>query len=121
MAWKLSRVSTLPLSPVRPLTARLSKSRFCDGRAYAVLYAAGDFATAFAEVVVRDRLVTGYTTVSRVHGRTWPSRRGSESSVPDRFGRQCQNSIDGSAAYSTGCAGTTRRSHPTEETDRRAR
>ena len=41
-----------------PLTARPSKSRFCDGRTYAVLYAAGDFATAFAEVVVRDRLPT---------------------------------------------------------------
>jgi RES domain len=40
-----------------PLTVRSSKSRFCDGRTYAVLYAAGDFATAFAEVVVRDRLV----------------------------------------------------------------
>ena len=40
-----------------PLIARPSKSRFCDGRSYAALYAAGDFATAFAEVVVRDRLV----------------------------------------------------------------
>jgi hypothetical protein len=30
-----------------PLTVRPSKSRFCDGT-YAVLYAAGDFATAFA-------------------------------------------------------------------------
>jgi len=40
-----------------PLTAHPSKSRFCDGRTYAVLYAAGDFATAFAEVVIRDRLV----------------------------------------------------------------
>jgi hypothetical protein len=40
-----------------PLTVRPSESRFCDGRSYAVLYAAGDFATAFAEVVVRDRLV----------------------------------------------------------------
>lgn len=40
-----------------PLSTYRSKSRFCDGRTYAVLYAAGDFATAFAEVVVRDRLV----------------------------------------------------------------
>ena len=40
-----------------PLTAHPSRSRFCDGHSYAVLYAAGDFATAFAEVVVRDRLV----------------------------------------------------------------
>ena len=40
-----------------PLAVRPSKSRFCDGRTYAVLYAAGDFATAFAEVVVRDRLL----------------------------------------------------------------
>jgi hypothetical protein len=39
-----------------PLAVRPSKSRFCDVRTYAVLYAAGDFATAFAEVVVRDRL-----------------------------------------------------------------
>ena len=31
------------------------------------------------------------------------------------------NSIGGSAAYSAGCAGMTRRSHPTEATDRRAR
>jgi hypothetical protein len=37
-----------------PLTAHPAKSRFCDGRTYAVLYAAGDFATAFAEVVVRE-------------------------------------------------------------------
>ncbi len=40
-----------------PLAVRASKSRFCDGRSYAVLYGAHDFATAFAEVVVRDRLV----------------------------------------------------------------
>jgi RES domain len=40
-----------------PLGVRSSKSRFCDGRTYAVLYAAGDFATAFAEVVLRDRFV----------------------------------------------------------------
>jgi hypothetical protein len=40
-----------------PLTVRPSKSRFCDGRSYAVLYGAHDFATAFAEVVVRDRFV----------------------------------------------------------------
>lgn len=40
-----------------PLAVRSSKSRFCDGRSYAVLYGAHDFATAFVEVVVRDRLV----------------------------------------------------------------
>jgi RES domain len=40
-----------------PLAVHTSKSRFCDGRAYAVLYGASDFATAFIEVVVRDRLV----------------------------------------------------------------
>ena len=40
-----------------PLAVRPAKSRFCDGRTYAVLYAAGDVATAFAEVVLRDRLV----------------------------------------------------------------
>jgi hypothetical protein len=40
-----------------PLTARSSKSRFCDGHSYAVLYGAGDFETAFVEVVVRDRFV----------------------------------------------------------------
>jgi hypothetical protein len=36
-----------------------SKSRFCDGRTCAVLYGANDFATAFIEVVVRDRFVQG--------------------------------------------------------------
>jgi len=40
-----------------PLAAYPSKSRFCDGRTYAVLYGASDFATAFVEVVVRDRLM----------------------------------------------------------------
>lgn len=40
-----------------PLAVYPSKSRFCDGRTYAVLYGANDFATAFVEVVVRDRLV----------------------------------------------------------------
>jgi hypothetical protein len=40
-----------------PLGVRSAKSRFCDGRSFAVLYAAGDFLTAFAEVVVRDRFV----------------------------------------------------------------
>jgi hypothetical protein len=40
-----------------PLAVYPSKSRFCDGRTYAVLYGANDFATAFIEVVVRDRLV----------------------------------------------------------------
>jgi hypothetical protein len=40
-----------------PLAARPSKSRFCDGRTYAVLYGAKEFDTAFIEVVVRDRFV----------------------------------------------------------------
>jgi|SRR5579872_3795969 len=40
-----------------PLAVYPSKSRFCDGRTNAVLYGANDFATAFVEVVVRDRLV----------------------------------------------------------------
>src|ERR1700730_6744982 len=40
-----------------PLAVHPSKSRFCDGRTYAVLYGAKDFATAFIEVVVRDRFV----------------------------------------------------------------
>jgi hypothetical protein len=40
-----------------PLAVYPSKSRFCDGRTYAVLYAANDLATAFVEVVVRDRMV----------------------------------------------------------------
>lgn len=40
-----------------PVAVYPSKSRFCDGRTYAVLYCAGDFATAFIEVVVRDRLI----------------------------------------------------------------
>lgn len=39
------------------LAVYASKSRFCDGRTYAMLYGANDFATAFVEVVVRDRLV----------------------------------------------------------------
>lgn len=36
---------------------RPSPSRFCDGRYYAVLYAALDFETAFMETAVRDRFV----------------------------------------------------------------
>jgi RES domain len=40
-----------------PVAAYPSKSRFCDGRTYAVLYCANDFATAFVEVVVRDRFM----------------------------------------------------------------
>jgi hypothetical protein len=40
-----------------PLAVQPARSRFCDGRSYAVLYAASDFDTAFVEVVVRDRLV----------------------------------------------------------------
>jgi hypothetical protein len=40
-----------------PLAVHPSKSRFCDGRTYAVLYGAKEFDTAFIEVVVRDRLV----------------------------------------------------------------
>jgi hypothetical protein len=40
-----------------PLAVHPSKSRFCDGRTCTVLYGASDFATAFIEVVVRDRFV----------------------------------------------------------------
>ena len=40
-----------------PLAVYPSKSRFCDGRTYAVLYGASNLATAFVEVVVRDRVV----------------------------------------------------------------
>jgi RES domain len=40
-----------------PLRMRKALSRFCDGRNYAVLYAAQSFETAFIEVVVRDRFV----------------------------------------------------------------
>jgi hypothetical protein len=47
-----------------PLTVRPSKSRFCDGRTYAVLYAAGDFAKAFAEVVVRDRRLVPFRDIA---------------------------------------------------------
>lgn len=39
----------------RPLEARPTSSRFCDGTANPVLYAAQSFETAFLEVVVRDR------------------------------------------------------------------
>jgi RES domain-containing protein len=52
-AYRIMLKSHLPT----PLAVRPSKSRFCDGRTYAVLYGANDFATAFVEVVVRDRLV----------------------------------------------------------------
>lgn len=38
-----------------PLALWPSKSRFCDGRSYAVLYAASNLETAFVETVVRDR------------------------------------------------------------------
>src|SRR5438552_12911081 len=40
-----------------PKPLRPSPSRFCDGTSFAVLYGADDFATAFVEVVVRDRFV----------------------------------------------------------------
>jgi hypothetical protein len=40
-----------------PLALKPGKSRFCDGRSFAVLYAAGNFNTAFVETVVRDRFV----------------------------------------------------------------
>ena len=40
-----------------PLAVRASPSRFCDGKSFAVLYAAEEFSTAFVEVVVRDRFV----------------------------------------------------------------
>jgi RES domain len=40
-----------------PLAVRASPSRFCDGKSFAVLYAAQEFSTAFVEVVVRDRFV----------------------------------------------------------------
>jgi hypothetical protein len=40
-----------------PLAVRPVLSRFCDGRGYAVLYAAASLETAFIEVVVRDRFV----------------------------------------------------------------
>jgi hypothetical protein len=50
------RIVLKPQLPA-PLAVRPSRSRFCDGRSYAVLYGAHNFATAFLEVVVRDRLV----------------------------------------------------------------
>jgi hypothetical protein len=40
-----------------PLSVQAAPSRFCDGHSYSVLYAAGDLATSFAEVLVRDRFV----------------------------------------------------------------
>src|ERR1700688_2174245 len=40
-----------------PLKAVPAPSRFCDGQSFSVLYAAGDFATSFIEVLVRDRFV----------------------------------------------------------------
>jgi hypothetical protein len=40
-----------------PLALKPGRSRFCDGRSFAVLYAAGKFDTAFVETVVRDRFV----------------------------------------------------------------
>jgi RES domain len=57
-----------------PLAVHPSKSRFCDGRTYAVLYGASDFATAFVEVVVRDRLVQRDRRVvpfGDIAGRGW--------------------------------------------------
>jgi hypothetical protein len=55
----LARANRILLKPYlsAPLAVRRSKSRFCDGQTCAVLYAARDFATAFVEVVVRDRFV----------------------------------------------------------------
>jgi RES domain len=40
-----------------PLGSLPSRSRFCDGTQYAVLYAASVFQTAFLETVVRDQFV----------------------------------------------------------------
>ena len=40
-----------------PLGCAPSRSRFCDGLQYAVLYAASSFQTAFLETVVRDQFV----------------------------------------------------------------
>jgi len=40
-----------------PLNVLPAPSRFCDGQSFSVLYAAGDFATSFIEVLVRDRFV----------------------------------------------------------------
>ncbi|HET9395340.1 MAG TPA: RES family NAD+ phosphorylase, partial [Nitrospiraceae bacterium] len=47
----------LRMGLANPLALRSGKSRFCDGRSYAVLYAAGTLETAFVETVVRDRFV----------------------------------------------------------------
>ncbi len=47
-------LKTLSADPLNVLPA---PSRFCDGLSFSVLYAAGDFATSFIEVLVRDRFV----------------------------------------------------------------
>ena len=47
-------LKTLSADPLNVLPA---PSRFCDGQSFSVLYAAGDFATSFIEVLVRDRFV----------------------------------------------------------------
>ena len=65
-----------------PLAVRPSKSRFCDGGTYAVLYGASDFATAFVEVVVRDRAGFRFFSASRrfnsLEGKLFRSPREAE-------------------------------------------
>lgn len=51
-----------------------ARSRFCDGRSFGVLYAAGDLATSFVEVLVRDRYVQRSERVipyDDVRARAW--------------------------------------------------
>jgi hypothetical protein len=64
-------LKTLMTEPLQVLPA---PSRFCDGRSFSVLYAAGDLATSFIEVLVRDRFVQRHSRVipyDDVRTRAW--------------------------------------------------
>jgi hypothetical protein len=78
-----------------PLGCMPSRSRFCDGAQYAVLYAASVFQTAFLETVVRDQFVQVAHRVvlaSEIVARGWirvATRPGEPLNLLDLTGSGC--------------------------------
>ena len=79
-----------------PLGSRPADSRFCSRDAsYTVLYASPDFATAFAETVVRDRFTRRRNRIvglKEITGRIWAlisAQSGSELTLLDLRGDGC--------------------------------
>lgn len=78
-----------------PLGCLPSRSRFCDGTHYSVLYAASDFQTAFLETVVRDQFVqVAHRTVlaREIVARGWirvATRSGEPLNLLDLTGSGC--------------------------------